>query len=251
MSTIAIIFAGGKGTRLTHKDGPKQFVEVGGRPIIAWTLDLFQVSPTIDAIYVVSIETHLETMNQIVAQGLFDKVRRVIPGGRYAMESIYLGLRAAADDGVADDAVVLVHDGVRPIISATLIDSVVDSVKAHGSGITSAAAFETLASSRDCGATIESVTERSHMYTLQAPQAFLLGPLLNAHEQGIEQAIHDKVVDQAHLIDSLSTENLDSSLSTLSLVEGVRGNIKITTIDDINYFEFLIQSGKYWEIVRA
>jgi 2-C-methyl-D-erythritol 4-phosphate cytidylyltransferase len=251
MKTIAIVFAGGKGTRLSHKDGPKQFVEVGGKTIIAWTLDLFQQSPAIDSIYVVSIESHLEKMKRIVTDGHFYKVRTVIPGGQYAMESIHLGLLAAAADGLAADTIVLIHDGVRPIISSSLIDSIVHSVETHGSGVTSAAAFETLAASLDGGATIASVTNRSEMYTLQAPQAFRLGPILEAHSSGIALSIHDKVIDQAHLIDSLPAESLHPTLTRLALVEGVRGNIKITTIDDINYFDFLLESGKYREIVKS
>src|SRR5690606_6876431 len=101
---------------------------------------------------------------------------------------------------------------------------VVSSVQENGNAITSSPAFETLAVSRDQGETISSVTERTEMYTLQAPQAFHLGAIVQAHKQSMEQGLHDQVVDQAHLIDSLETSQLHSSLSKLHLVPGVRGN---------------------------
>lgn len=251
MNTIAVIFAGGKGTRLTHADGPKQFVEIGGKSIVGWTLDIFQKSPAIDSIYIVSLESHLDVMRSIVSASGFTKVRAIVAGGEYAMESIANGLRAAQADGNPDDSVVLIHDGVRPIINANLIDSIVASVVEHGNGITSAAAFETLAASKDNGATIDSVTERTEMYTLQAPQAFRLGPIVAAHTAALDAGIHDRVVDQAHLIDSLPADSIDSSLRPMALVPGVRGNIKITTFDDINYFEYLLDSGKYADIVTG
>ena len=192
-----------------------------------------------------------DVMRDIVDRFQFSKVKEIVAGGEYAMDSILRGLRAAHADGNDEDSIVLIHDGVRPIINATLVNLIVTSVNEHGNGITSAPAFETLASSLDDGRTIDDVTERSQMYTLQAPQAFRLGPILKAHELALEIGIHNRVVDQAHLINSLGTASLDGSLAPLRLVSGVRGNIKITTFDDINYFEYLLHSGKYEDIVNG
>jgi 2-C-methyl-D-erythritol 4-phosphate cytidylyltransferase len=88
------------------------------------------------------------------------------------------------------------------------------------------------------------------MFTLQAPQAFRLGPIHKAHLLGKQERIHDKVVDQAHLISLLREEKIDRTLAPLRLVEGLVGNIKITTTDDINYFEFLLKSGKYKQLTQ-
>ncbi len=251
MKTIAVIFAGGKGTRLAHKDGPKQFVEIGGKPIIAWTLDIFQKSSVIDSIYVVSLASHIGVMQKIVSDYGITKVEKIVPGGYYAMDSIFAGLNAAVEDNNPDDAIVLLHDGVRPIINTALIDIVVSSVQERGNAITSSPAFETLASSKDGGETLDSITERSEMYTLQAPQAFRLGAIYDAHIKAKAADVHNKVVDQAHLVGRLDKTDLDVSLAQLHLIPGVRGNIKITTFDDINYFEFLIDSGKYEEILKG
>lgn len=249
--TIAVVFAGGKGTRLANQSQPKQFVAVGGKPIIAWTLGLLQDSPEIAAIYLVSIESHMELMNEIVTEHKFSKVKNVVPGGEYAMESIFIGLDAAVQDGNPSDSVVLIHDGVRPIINQDLIREVAASVRLHGNGITSNHAFETLAESNDGGNTVSEVTERSKMFTLQAPQAFKLGPIHSAHKLAKQVGVHDKVVDQAHLIHSLRGQEIDQSLNPLRLVSGLKGNIKITTADEINYFEFLLESGKYHELTSA
>lgn len=248
--TIAVVFAGGKGTRLTNQTQPKQFVEVGGKPIIAWTLQLFESSPEIDAIYVVSIDSHLDPMKELIAQHGFRKVKKVVAGGDYAMESIFIGLELALSDNQPEDAIVLIHDGVRPIINGELIERIVQSVANHGNAVTSRPAYETLAASKDEGNTVSIVTERSEMFTLQAPQAFRLGPIHKAHLLGKQERIHDKVVDQAHLISLLQEEKIDRTLAPLRLVEGLVGNIKITTTDDINYFEFLLQSGKYKQLTQ-
>jgi 2-C-methyl-D-erythritol 4-phosphate cytidylyltransferase len=249
--TIAVVFAGGKGTRLANQTQPKQFVEVGGKPIIAWTLQLFENSSAIDAIYVVSIDSHLDLMKELIAEHGFSKVKQVAAGGDYAMESIFIGLNLALADNQPEDAVVLIHDGVRPIINAELIDRIVASVATDGNAVTSRPAYETLASSKDQGATVSTVTERSEMFTLQAPQAFRLGPIQKAHLLSKQEGLHDRVVDQAHLISLLQKEKIDQTLTPLRLVEGLVGNIKITTSDDINYFEFLLQSGKYQELTQG
>ena len=249
--TIAVVFAGGKGTRLANQTQPKQFVEVGGKPIIAWTLQLFENSPEIDAIYVVSIDSHLDLMKELISQFGFSKVKKVVSGGDYAMESIFTGLEIALSDNQPEDAIVLIHDGVRPIINGELIARIVQSVIKHGNAVTSRPAYETLAASKDEGNTVSSVTERSEMFTLQAPQAFRLGPIHKAHLLGKQKRIHDQVVDQAHLVSLLEKEQLESTVSPLRLVEGLVGNIKITTTDDINYFEFLLQSGKYKQLTQG
>jgi 2-C-methyl-D-erythritol 4-phosphate cytidylyltransferase len=167
------------------------------------------------------------------------------------MESIFTGLEIALSDNQPEDAIVLIHDGVRPIINGELIARIVQSVIKHGNAVTSRPAYETLAASKDEGNTVSSVTERSEMFTLQAPQAFRLGPIHKAHLLGKQKRIHDQVVDQAHLISLLEKEQLESTVSPLRLVEGLVGNIKITTTDDINYFEFLLQSGKYKQLTQG
>ena len=247
---IAIIFAGGQGTRLENQSQPKQFVEVGGKPIIAWTLQLFQDSPDIDAIYVVSIESHIGLMNEIVNRHKISKVRNVVPGGKYAMDSVFIGIKTVLDDNQSADSVVLLHDGVRPIITKEIIRRIVESVDLHGNGVTSTRAYETLAASNDNGNTVSMMTERSEMFTLQAPQGFRLSSIYRAHSLGRQKGLHGKVVDQAHLISVLRKDDLDKSLFPIRLVDGILANKKITTTDDLTYFEFLVSSGKYQELIN-
>ena len=248
---IAVIFAGGQGTRLANQSQPKQFVEVGGRSIIAWTLQIFQDSPDIDAIYLVSIQSHIGLMNEIINRHNFSKVRKVVPGGSYAMESVAIGLEAVLDDNQPVGSVVLLHDGVRPIISKDLIRRIIKSVELYGNGVTATPAYETLAASNDNGDTVSKMTERSEMFTLQAPQAFRLSSIHRAHLLGRQKGIHDRVVDQAHLISVLGHENPDDSLLPIRLVKGILANKKITTTDDLTYFEFLLSSGKYDEWINS
>lgn len=135
-----------------HPDGPKQFIRVREKPIIAWTLEIFQQHPKIDAIYLVSIKEKIELMKRIVEEFQIHKVRAIVPGGKSAQESIFCGLTAAKNDHENDEnTIALIHDGVRPIISAKLINENIESVAKCGSAISAIPAFETIARSAHGG----------------------------------------------------------------------------------------------------
>ena len=121
MKNVALIFAGGVGQRMNTKAKPKQFLEIHSKPIIVHTIEHFQKNNEIDTVCVVVVDDWVDYMKELVGKYQLNKTRWIIPGGRTALESQYNGLKTIAAETEADDAVVLIHDGVRPLINTELI----------------------------------------------------------------------------------------------------------------------------------
>jgi len=241
---VAVIFAGGVGARMDHVDNlPKQFIEVRGKPILVYTLEHFQNHPEIDAIYFVSLADYIPHVEELVAKFGIDKVRAIVPGGDSAHASIANGLKRAVADGHPRDAVVLIHDGVRPIINGKLISDNIASVLQHVNGITSIPAFETVAKAWEGTAIVEEVTDRNKMHVLQAPQSFRLGDVHDVNIPAEVDALVGRFVDQAHLMHHYGRR--------LHMVSGLRGNVKITVPLDAVFFTFLVESGEHERIARG
>lgn len=231
---IAVVFAGGIGTRMRRGERPKQFLSVEGKPILVHTLEHFERHPDVDAIYLSCLSSHIDEAWMLVRDFGIDKVRQIVPGGASAQESIAHGLRSAVEDGVDENAVVLVHDGVRPLIDSQLIRRNIQTARQHGNAITAIPCFETIAQSVDA-VTIDAVAQRAHMHVLQAPQTFLLGQLHGANTRSLGEGLMGTFVDQAQLMRHYG--------SRLHLVRGFRGNVKITTDLDLLQFQLLAGSG--------
>ena len=123
-----LIFAGGAGRRMNSRSKPKQFLKLYGKEIIIHTLENFQNHPEVDNIVVVCIKGWVTYLQKLLAQYGIDKVRLIVAGGKTGQESIYNGLCALSDFAPAD-SIVLVHDGVRPFVTDSLISDCIKSVK--------------------------------------------------------------------------------------------------------------------------
>ena len=134
MNGVAIVFAGGSGVRMGSAV-PKQFLELDGKPVLAHTLELFERHPRIDGIYLVASAEYVDAAKALAERFGVSKLRGVTAGGASAQESIYNGLRALSDFA-PEDSIVLVHDGVRPFVTDTLISDCIKSVKKNGSDMT-------------------------------------------------------------------------------------------------------------------
>lgn len=238
---IVAVFAGGTGSRMGHPDGPKQFLEVKNKPIIVYTLEHFQDHKDIDAIYISCIEGRILYMKELVNKYGLSKVRSVVKGGDSAQESIYNTLQAAIEDPNNNGKeTVLIHDGVRPIINNRLINDNISSVHKYGSAISSIPAFETVAQSIDEGKTVDRVTARDLMYILQAPQSFNLRAIYETNRKALEDGLMGQFIDQAHMMNHYG--------QNLHMIEGFRGNVKITVPLDFSYFKFLVESGEFKDV---
>ena len=237
------MFAGGVGSRMKRAEQPKQFLPVGidGKPILVHTLEHFQRHPEVDAVYVATLADRLQDVRLMLRGFGITKARGVVAGGASAQESIWNGLRCAAGDGVPDEALALVHDGVRPVINQQLITDNLRTAREHGSAVTAIPCFETVARSVDGAQTIESVTERDEMHILQAPQTVPLGLALRLNARAAEDGRMGTFVDQAQLLKHYG--------EPLHIVPGFRGNVKITTDLDFLQYEILATSGHLARVV--
>lgn len=221
---VALIFAGGSGTRMKSNGVPKQFLELNGTPIIIRTLEHFENHPDIDAICVVCIKSWIGRLKKYVKRFELHKVISIVPGGENGQESIRNGLFSIRDHiDMKDDTVVLIHDGVRPLINEKLISDNIESVRRTGSAITVAPAYETIV---DVGEDnkLKTVLDRSRCFIARAPQSFYLKDVLAAHEKAIADGVTEKMVDTAALMSYCGYE--------LTVVEGPIENIKVTTPTD-------------------
>lgn len=229
--TVAIIFAGGSGVRM-GAGKPKQFLEVNGKPIIIHTLDIFENHPAVDEIYIACKEDYISKLTRMIDLFGISKVRDIVPGGSTGMGSIYNALKAAAENN-EEDAIVLIHDGVRPFISASLIDEVIACVNENGAAVTCTPLFETPIVSKG-GEIVEETPARADCYTAQAPQAFPLGVVLKAHEiTRKHNPEYIGIIDNCTLMNSLGM--------AVPIVKGPRSNIKVTTPEDLFMFKAMLE----------
>lgn len=219
---IAVIFAGGVGSRMHTKDKPKQFLEIHGKPVIVHTLTHFQQHPGIDAITVACVAEWIPYLEQLVSRYHLDKVRSIVPGGETGQLSIYNGLKAAEKLAAGEKSIVLIHDGVRPLITRELITRNIADVERYGSSITGSIVKETIIETADDGS-IKTVPDRAHSRVAKAPQCFLLDDILSVQEQAIAKG-------ETNHIDSCTL--MHAYGRPLHMTDGPYENIKITTPDD-------------------
>lgn len=226
---IAIIFAGGAGRRMNTKDRPKQFLMVHGKPIIIHTIEVFQYHKEIDGIVVACIEDWMQYMEDMVFRYRLDKVGKIVPGGKTGQLSIYNGLKAAEELYGKEGNIVLVHDGVRPLIEPDVISENIRSVKEYGSAVTCAKTQESFVIA-DEFEEINSVTPRHYSWMAKAPESFWLDELLEIEEKAISEGYTD-MVDSCTLMRFYGKR--------MHVVPCSYENIKITTPNDFYMFRAL------------
>lgn len=220
---IAIIFAGGSGTRMKTQGLPKQFLKVEGKPIIIKTLENFERNDSIDKIYIACKADWIDYLKRELENYNIKKVAKIVEGGETGQDSIYNALAAAGKEN-SSDSIVLIHDGVRPFITQELIEQNIKDVRHYGSSITSTPCFETAIVSRD-GENVQDVPSRDIMYTAQAPQCFYLGDILKVHEKVRKtENKYNGIVDSCNLMKSNGYK--------IHITMGPRNNIKVTTPSD-------------------
>ena len=226
MTNIAIIFAGGTGQRLNNGENsiPKQFLKINEKPIIIHTLELFQNHHSIDKIYIAIHPDYYEYMQKLVKHYYITKTAGIVKGGATGQDSIYNALKLAQSEN-PEDSIVLIHDGVRPNITEEVITKNIECAKKNGNAITCTSCFETILVSEN-GKNPQHVPYRKHTYSAQAPQSFHLGAIVQAHESTRKvNPNYTDIVDSCTLFKTLNKPTY--------MIFGNRGNIKITTIEDL------------------
>lgn len=175
-----VIFAGGTGQRMGESSVPKQFLLAYSKPIIVHTIEHFQKCTAIDSIVVVCLEGFIDYMWMLVDEYHLTKVVSVVPGGESGQASIFHGLQELVRlYGSDNDDIVLIHDGVRPLINEQLILDNIACVRENGNSITVSKAIETIVLLDD--GIVDKVMDRRFCRVAKAPQCFYLHDIYSNH----------------------------------------------------------------------
>jgi len=222
----AIIPAAGEGRRM-GRSVPKQFLQIGGREILTRTLEVFEACGAIDDIWVVvAAEQCASCQSTIVERYGFRKVRGVIAGGATRQESVWRGLQQVTDAVTF----VVVHDGVRPLVTELLVQQTLEHARRHGAAIAAVPLKDTLKRVSAAG-TVEATVPRQCLWRVQTPQAFHHALLRSAFEHAWRQGL--QATDEAGLIEALGYP--------VQIVPSYEHNIKITTPDDLVFCEMFLR----------
>jgi len=229
MTITALIPAAGAGRRMAANVN-KQYLELAGRPVLAHTLAVFEHHPAIDRIVIVAPAEELAfCRNDIVAPGGFSKVTSIVAGGAERQDSVRNGLRACA---CADDDLVLIHDGARPLLDADIIDAAIAAAREHGACLAAVPVKDTV--KRVESNRVIDTPERGALWLAQTPQAFRYGLIAAAHERALVDGY--AATDDAQLAEHYGHPVL--------VVPGSYRNLKITTPDDLPVAATLLAMAK-------
>lgn len=224
MKNIAIIFAGGQGRRMHEYSRPKQFLEYRGKPVIVYTLEVFQNHQDIDGIVIACLENWMSYLERQIKRFHLTKVVDIVPGGETGQMSIYNALERASQH-FDQDCIVLIHDGVRPLVQGETITENIEVTRKYGACVTCVPATETfVVVDRDGGVV---VPDRDKSLVARAPQTFILKDVLAVHKKA-KEAGKNNFIDTCTMM-----HYYGKSFHTCI---GSMENIKITTPSD--YFMF-------------
>lgn len=226
---IAIIIAGGVGSRM-GREIPKQFIEVDGKTILAYTLEGFQKHPMIDAIEVVCIKGWEDVlMNEVQSYGI-TKFKWVVEGGASCQESIRNGVNKLKDICLPHD-IVIIHDGIRPLVDDAVLTDVIETARKFGNGVTSLPYNEQIfVVSEDDSSTTTKYIPRETIRRVSTPQAYRFDLLESKYREAFEKGIG--------IFGSSYTNTMMVELGVrLHFAAGSDKNIKLTTPDDLAIFK--------------
>ncbi|MBE5859917.1 MAG: 2-C-methyl-D-erythritol 4-phosphate cytidylyltransferase [Butyrivibrio sp.] len=236
MANIALIIAGGSGHRM-QQDIPKQFINVYDKPVLIYTLEGFQKHPQIDAIELVCIDGWQDMVWAYAKQFNITKLKWIVPGGESGQESIRNGVFNLEGE-LKDDDIVIVHDGIRPLVDENVLSDVIVVCQKYGNAVTSLPYNEQIFVVNDAEeGTTKQYIPRETLRRVSTPQAYKFGKLDWAYHEAFEKEIGIK--------GSAYTNTMMVDLGeTLHFAAGSDKNIKLTTKDDLEMFKAYLKSDK-------
>lgn len=224
----ALLTAAGMGTRM-GLDIPKQFLHINNKPIIIYTLEVFQKDPNIDAIVVVTLESWIEVLRAYARQFNITKLQEIVVGGESGQSSIQKGIKKILEFA-SPDSTVLIHDGNRPLVTSEIISNSLATFKKYGSAVAAIPTVEAVFSSQDAIVGEDSLP-RELLYRTQTPHVYKISDVLIAHEQAIKKGISNTAATCV-LMHELGEKVYFS--------KGAETNLKITTMEDLLIFKALL-----------
>lgn len=227
---IALLTAAGTASRM-RQSIPKQFLHIDNKPIIIYTMEVFQNDPNIDALMVVTLEGWREVLLSYANQHGITKLKWVVAGGSTGQESIYKGLKELEYSCEAQDTV-MVHDGNRPLITNEIISDSLATFKDYGGAVAAIPCNEAVFRSED-GLSSDFYIPREQLFRTQTPHTYSLGKLLWAHEEAAKKGIENSVAS-CTLMQELGEK--------IYLSKGSEKNIKLTTMEDMEILKALLHT---------
>lgn len=224
---IAVILAGGVGARV-GAERPKQFIEVMGKPILAYTIEKFQNHEQIDAIEVVCLAEYINYLKSVIKKYKFTKVKWVVEGGATFQYSVLNGIKNL-DNKCSDKDIILVHFGASPFVEADIIADAIKVSLKTGNAI-STTPFYLLAGMTDDGTKSSKGIDRDTIACMSSPHAFRFSYIRELYQNAINRNILDDI--EPH-----TTSLMYFMGETIYFSKGSQANIKITTKEDLYLFE--------------
>lgn len=233
---IAVIIAGGSGNRM-GQDIPKQFINVYDKPVLIYTLEGFQQHPDIDAIEVVCIDGWESVVQAYANQFNVTKLKWIVKGGSSAQESIYNGVRNL-DGKVSADDIIIIHDGIRPLVEPFVLTDVIAKAKEYGNAVTSLPYNEQIfvVNEEDENTTTQYIP-RETLRRVSTPQAYRYDLLAEKYKEAYAKGIG--------IYGSNYANTMMVQLGVrLHFAAGSDKNIKLTTKDDLELFKGYLTKGQ-------
>ena len=233
---IALIIAGGSGNRM-GQDIPKQFINVYDKPVLIYTLESFQRNPIVDAIEVVCLDGWHDVLWAYAHQFNISKLKWVVSGGKTGQESIRNGV-FNLEDKASDNDIIIIHDGIRPLVDDTVLTDVIQKAKQFGNAVTSLPYNEQIfIVNTEADQTTREYIPREKLRRVSTPQAYKFGRLDSAYHEAFEKEIG--------IYGSAYTNTMMVELGeTLHFAAGSDKNIKLTTKDDLELFKGYLKIDK-------
>lgn len=227
---IALILAGGHGARM-HSETPKQFLTLRGMPVIMYSLSMLERHPLIDEVAVVCLQGWEAYVQGLVRAHRLTKIRHIFTGGEESHISICNGIRGLCSCGARKTDVVLVHEAVRPLVSARIVSDCIRVCRSKGNAITAIRDNEALMYTED-GCVSDACFSRENMFRAQTPHTFFLDTLQQAYARAERCGIKGQ---------SLYTLMAELGYGPFNIVEGDRRNFKLTHPEDFRVAEVMIE----------
>jgi 2-C-methyl-D-erythritol 4-phosphate cytidylyltransferase len=231
---IAEIIAGGVGNRM-KMEMPKQFFKIHKKPILVYTLEVFQENPIVDDIVVVCLAGWEDVVESYKTKYHITKLKAVIKGGSFGQESIKNGIDYISTNYNRDD-IVLIHDGIRPLVDDEVLNDAIATCKTYGNGVSTLPYNEQIFVKTSDFSTKKYIP-RDNLVKVVTPQAYKVGIVAEAYEEAFDKKIG--------ISNSSYTNTMMVELGhELYFSSGSNKNIKLTTPEDIELFKALLELNK-------
>ncbi len=231
MNTVGVILAAGSGSR-TGLSTPKQFLPLGGKTVLEYSVQTFQNHPGIDEVVIVTANEFIGRVQELAVADNWTKVTAILQGGKERFDSSLAAVRHYAD---RPETVMLFHDAARPLVSERIITDTLKAMEQYNAVDVAIPAVDTIVQCNTEGTVMESIQDRSLLWRMQTPQGFRQKTIQEAYSIALNDPKFTATDDCGTVLRYLPREKV-------GIVRGSERNIKLTYADDLSLLEFLLSN---------